>query len=40
VQRQTELRTARLESSKFSNAARRALAGAIDKVEEALKGDQ
>jgi len=40
VQRQTELRTAQLESSKFSNAARRALAGAIDKVEEALKGDQ
>mmetsp|Transcript_42490 Transcript_42490/g.85191 ORF Transcript_42490/g.85191 Transcript_42490/m.85191 type:complete len:647 (-) Transcript_42490:348-2288(-) len=36
VQRQTELRTSRLEASKYSNAARRVLASAVDKVEEAL----
>ena len=36
VQRLTELRTAQLEATKFSNAARRALATVVDKVEEAL----
>jgi len=39
VQRQSDVRTAALEASKFSNAARRALSSAIDKVEEALKGE-
>jgi len=37
VQRQEERRAARVEARKFGNAARRALAGVADQVEEAMK---